>query len=102
MLDYFLKQPITIHSGKPVAVLFRKLPTIEQYLWRIKNRYLRPIKAASFMLNSPIEYPNALVDTLFLSNPEEAMKILDPEFQQQMADKIETGIKDFLEGCKGT
>jgi N-acetylmuramoyl-L-alanine amidase len=54
----------------------------------------------NFMLNSPIEYPNALVETLFLSNPEEEMKILDPEFQQQMAGKIVTGIKDFLEGCK--
>ncbi len=55
----------------------------------------------NFMLNSPIEYPNALVETLFLSNPEEEMKILDPEFQQQIASKIVMGVKDFLEGCKG-
>ncbi|MEO6731607.1 MAG: N-acetylmuramoyl-L-alanine amidase [Ferruginibacter sp.] len=52
----------------------------------------------NFMLNSPTEYPNALVETLFLSNLEEEMKILDPEFQQQMADKIVKGVKDFLEG----
>jgi N-acetylmuramoyl-L-alanine amidase len=37
----------------------------------------------NFMLNSPTEYPNALVETLFLSNPEEEMKVLDPKFQQQ-------------------
>jgi N-acetylmuramoyl-L-alanine amidase len=54
----------------------------------------------NFMLNSPIEYPNALVETLFISNPEDEMKILDEGFQQQMADKIVLGIKDFLEGCK--
>jgi N-acetylmuramoyl-L-alanine amidase len=54
----------------------------------------------NFMLNSPIEYPNALVEMLFLSNPEEEMKILDENFQQQIADKIVQGIKDFLEGCK--
>ncbi|MEP7110508.1 MAG: N-acetylmuramoyl-L-alanine amidase [Ferruginibacter sp.] len=54
----------------------------------------------NFMLNSPVEYPNALVETLFLSNPEEEMKILDPEFQQRMVNKIVLGIKDFLEGCK--
>ena len=52
------------------------------------------------MLNSPIEYPNALVETLYLSNPEDEMKILDEKFQQQIADKIVLGIKDFLEGCK--
>lgn len=54
----------------------------------------------NFMLNSPTEYPNALVETLFLSNPEEEMKILDEGFQQKIADKILLGIKDFLESCK--
>lgn len=54
----------------------------------------------NFMLNSPIEYPNALVEILFLSNPEEEMKILDEKFQQAVTDKIVLGIKDFLEGCK--
>ncbi len=54
----------------------------------------------NFMLNSPIEYPNALVETLFISNPEDEMKILDEGFQQQIADKILLGIKDFLDSCK--
>jgi len=50
----------------------------------------------NFMLNSPTEYPNALVETLFLSNPDEEALILDPVFQQKIADKITQGIKDFL------
>ena len=54
----------------------------------------------NFMLNSPIEYPNALVEALFLSNPEEEEKILNETFQQQMAEKIAQGIKAFLEGCE--
>lgn len=54
----------------------------------------------NFMLNSPTEYPNALIETLFLSNPEEEMKMLDESFQQKMAEKIVEGVKDFLEGCK--
>jgi N-acetylmuramoyl-L-alanine amidase len=54
----------------------------------------------NFMLNSPIEYPNALIETLFISNPEEEMKILDENFQQQLVDKIVLGVNDFLEGCK--
>jgi len=53
----------------------------------------------NFMLNSPIEYPNALVETLFVSNPEDEMKILDENFQQQIAEKIVQGVKDFLESC---
>ena len=54
----------------------------------------------NFMLNSPIEYPNALVEMLFLSNPEEEMMMMNEDFQQQVADKIVLGIKDFLEECK--
>ena len=52
------------------------------------------------MLNSPTEYPNALVEMLFISNPAEEMLILDEKFQQEVADKIVQGIKDFLDGCK--
>ena len=58
------------------------------------------IGSFNFMLNSPIEYPNALVEMLFLSNPEEEMMMINEDFQQQAADKIVLGIKDFLEACK--
>lgn len=58
------------------------------------------IGSFNFMLNSPTEYPNALVETLFISNPEDEMKILDENFQQLMAEKIVQGVKDFLQGCK--
>jgi N-acetylmuramoyl-L-alanine amidase len=54
----------------------------------------------NFMLNSPTEYPNALVETVFLSNPDEEAKILDDGFQQKVADKIILGVRDFLDGCK--
>ena len=52
----------------------------------------------NFMLNSPTEYPNALVEMLFLSNPAEEMLILDEGFQQQAVQKIVEGINDFLQG----
>ena len=56
------------------------------------------IGSFNFMLNSPTEYPNALVETLFLSNLGEEALMLDPTFQQKMVDKIVAGIKDFLAG----
>jgi N-acetylmuramoyl-L-alanine amidase len=58
------------------------------------------IGAFNFMLNSPTEYPNALVETLFLSNPEEEALIMDPIFQQKMAEKIVAGVKDFLQNIE--
>ncbi len=54
----------------------------------------------NFMLNSPTEYPNALIETLFLSNLEEEALILDPAFRQRMVQQIVEGVKDFLAGSK--
>jgi N-acetylmuramoyl-L-alanine amidase len=50
----------------------------------------------NFSLNGPTAYPNALVETVFLSNPGEEMKALDPAFQQKIARAILGGITDFL------
>lgn len=66
---------------------------------RMKELPLKPggiTSSFNFMLNSPTEYPNALVETLFLSNPAEEAKIVDPAFQQLVAEKILNGLKDFL------
>jgi N-acetylmuramoyl-L-alanine amidase len=50
----------------------------------------------NFILNAPIEYPNALVECLFVSNPDDEALLLDEAFQQRMAEKIVQGIRDFL------
>ncbi len=50
----------------------------------------------NFMLNSPIEYPNALLETAFISNPEDEEKMVDENFQWQMAQKVVDGIVKFL------
>jgi N-acetylmuramoyl-L-alanine amidase len=54
----------------------------------------------NFMLNSPIEYPNALLETMFISNPDDEMKIMDENFQWQFVNKIVEGMKEFLEKTK--
>lgn len=53
----------------------------------------------NFMLNSPIEYPNVLVETLFISHPEDEMHVLDENFRKQMVGKIIDGVKDWLLTC---
>lgn len=54
----------------------------------------------NFMLNSPTEYPNALLELLYLSNPEEEAKILDPAFREQMVQKIVEGLREFLQEAR--
>lgn len=50
----------------------------------------------NFSLSSPTEYPNVLVEGLFMSSPEDEAKLVDNEFKQKMVRKIADGLNDFI------
>nr|WP_294903347.1 N-acetylmuramoyl-L-alanine amidase [uncultured Lacibacter sp.] len=54
----------------------------------------------NFILNGFTEFPNVLVETLFISHPEDETNVLDPAYRKQMAAAIVQGVKDWLELCK--
>lgn len=53
----------------------------------------------NFILNGITECPNALVECLFISNPEDESNVLDPAFRKQMAEAIVKGVKEWLTSC---
>ncbi len=53
----------------------------------------------NFSLNGPTEFPTALVETAFISNPEDEMKLMDDDFRKLLAKRIVDGIEDFLDYC---
>ncbi|GGK61877.1 N-acetylmuramoyl-L-alanine amidase [Rufibacter glacialis] len=50
----------------------------------------------NFALNAPTEFPNALVETAFASNPEDEQRLINPQFQEDMAKQIRKGVERFL------
>jgi N-acetylmuramoyl-L-alanine amidase len=50
----------------------------------------------NFALNGLTQLPNVLVETAFISNPDDEGRLLDEQFRRQMASKIVQGIEDFL------
>jgi N-acetylmuramoyl-L-alanine amidase len=54
----------------------------------------------NFGLSGPTDYPNALVEVAFLSNPADEKKILNPKFHKAVAQKILLGITDWLKQMK--
>lgn len=54
----------------------------------------------NFSLSGPTDYPNALVEVAFLSNPEDEKKVLNPKFRKAVAQKIYLGIVDWLKQIK--
>ncbi len=54
----------------------------------------------NFSLNSPTEFPNTLVEGMFMSSLEEEAKLADPAFRQLVAEKIFAGLNDYLSAVK--
>ena len=50
----------------------------------------------NFSLNAPTQLPNALVETAFLSNPEDEMLLLDDNFRSRIASQIVKGLEVFV------
>lgn len=50
----------------------------------------------NFVLNAPTEFPSALVEVAFMSNPEDEERLLNPDFHEELAQSIVKGIEKFL------
>jgi N-acetylmuramoyl-L-alanine amidase len=54
----------------------------------------------NFALNSPIEYPNVLVEGAFMSHPADEALLLQDDFRKKMAKQIRKGVNDWLKQVK--
>ncbi|MFC3200116.1 N-acetylmuramoyl-L-alanine amidase [Parapedobacter deserti] len=50
----------------------------------------------NFILNAPTEFPSALVEVAFLSNPADEERLLDTGFQEAVAKSIVAGLRRFV------
>lgn len=58
------------------------------------------IGSFNFLLNAPTQFPNALIEMAFMSNPEDEMKLLDPAFQDKIVASVIRGLEKFLKQYK--
>ena len=56
----------------------------------------------NFSLNQPTEYLNVLVETLFLSTPEDSSLILDKKFRDEMMERVAWGLEKYLASVPGS
>jgi N-acetylmuramoyl-L-alanine amidase len=55
------------------------------------------VQQAGFMVLKSPQVPSVLVETAFISSPEEARKLADPQFRRRMATALAAGIRDYLQ-----
>jgi N-acetylmuramoyl-L-alanine amidase len=62
------------------------------------NRLHKPqVEQAGFAVLKAPDIPSILVETAFISNPEEEAKLTDERYQDQMADALARGIRKYLQ-----
>ncbi len=55
------------------------------------------VQQAAFMVLKSPQVPSVLVETAFISTPDEARKLADPAFRRRMAGALVAGIRDYLQ-----
>ena len=62
------------------------------------NRLHKPqVEQAGFAVLKAPDIPSILVETAFISNPEEEAKLTDEHYQEQMAEALARGIRKYLQ-----
>lgn len=59
-------------------------------------RQIGVVGSFNFSLSGPTQLPNVLVETAFLSNPEDEMYLLDPDFRRRLAEQVAEGVGEFV------
>ena len=62
----------------------------------IAHLHKRQVEQAGFMVLKSPDVPSILVETGFISNPEEARKLATPAYRKQMANALFKGIKQYF------
>ncbi len=55
------------------------------------------VQQAGFMVLKSPQVPSVLVETAFISTPEEARKLADPAFRRRLASALTAGVRDYLQ-----
>ena len=62
------------------------------------NRLHKPlVEQAGFAVLKAPDIPSILIETAFISNPEEEVKLNDNAYQEQMAEAIARGIREYFD-----
>lgn len=86
-----IQQEATLESSD---VLARQ--TLKE-LARIGNVHKANVERANFVVLRSPEIPSMLVETAFISNPDEARLLASPAYQQKLAQGIANGIEKYFE-----
>jgi N-acetylmuramoyl-L-alanine amidase len=75
---------------------------IQDQLNRLGGIKERGVKQAPFVVLRGAAMPAVLVETAFISNPKEALKLQDAAFRKKVARTIAIGVRSYFTGARAT
>ncbi len=85
-----LSQTATINDGLKLARL------VLQEIGEINTLHKNDVEQAGFAVLKAPDIPSILVETAFISNPEEEARLNDEDYQDKLAGAIVTGVKNYF------
>jgi N-acetylmuramoyl-L-alanine amidase len=83
-------------TAKINASLKMARPTLEK-IGEVVHLHSRQVQQAGFVVLKSPTIPSMLVETAFISNPEEEARLQTPEYRKQVARAIFEGIRAYLD-----
>lgn len=85
-----LSQSATMEASGAVA------KSIFTSMDQVGKMHKKHVESANFLVLKSPDVPSVLVETAFISNPDEERKLRDPAHQNRIADAVANGIQDYF------
>jgi N-acetylmuramoyl-L-alanine amidase len=96
--DVYLKQTlIDLSQTATIADSLKLGKAVLTELSEINELHKAKVEQAGFAVLKAPDIPSILVETAFISNPDEEKRLLDEDYQERMAEAIVTGIKSYFD-----
>jgi N-acetylmuramoyl-L-alanine amidase len=69
---------------------------VQQQIGGINKQHKKPVEHPGFAVLKAPDIPSILIETAFISNPEEEARLNDNNYQDQIADAIVKGIRSYF------
>jgi N-acetylmuramoyl-L-alanine amidase len=70
--------------------------SVLDHMGKVNRLHKSQVEQAGFAVLKAPDIPSILIETAFISNPIEEQRLIDPEFQDKMANSISVGIKRYF------
>ena len=89
---------LDLSQGASMTASIDAATHVLQELDRVGVVRRRAVQNAGFLVLKSPDIPSMLVETAFISNPGEELKLTDPVYQTKLADAIQAGVRSYFTG----